>query len=66
MRFSHPLSKFGAGSASPFHFCAPQELPAGGGAHGRTERKKLGGRKEICPTFSDCARVVKKNFPDKN
>jgi hypothetical protein len=35
--------------------------------HGRTGRKKLGGRKEICPTFSDCARVVKKifrrNFP---
>ena len=33
--------------------------------HGRTERKKLAGRKEICPTFSDCARVVKKNFPEK-
>ena len=33
--------------------------------HGRTRRKKLGGRKEICPTFSDCARVVKKNFPEK-
>ena len=33
--------------------------------HGRTGRKKLGGRKEICPTFSDCARVVKKNFPEK-
>ena len=35
--------------------------------HGRTGRKKLGGRKEICPTFSDCARVVKnifrRNFP---
>ena len=33
----------------------------------RTGRKKLGGQKEICPTFSDCARVVKKisrkNFP---
>ena len=28
--------------------------------HGRTGRKKLGGRKEICPTFSDCALVVKK------
>jgi hypothetical protein len=28
------------------------------GAHGRTGRKKLRGRKEICPTFSDCARVV--------
>jgi hypothetical protein len=27
--------------------------------------KKLGGLKEICPTFSDCARVVKKNFPEK-
>ena len=37
------------------------------GMHGRTGRKKLGGRKEICPPFSDCARVVKKifrrNFP---
>jgi hypothetical protein len=33
--------------------------------HGRTGRKKLAGRKEICPTFSDCARVVKKNFPEK-
>jgi hypothetical protein len=33
--------------------------------HGRTGRKKLGGRKEICPTFSDCARVVKKKFPEK-
>jgi hypothetical protein len=33
--------------------------------HGRTGRKTLGGRKEICPTFSDCARVVKKNFPEK-
>jgi hypothetical protein len=33
--------------------------------HGRTGRKKLGGRKEICPTFSDCAGVVKKNFPEK-
>jgi hypothetical protein len=32
---------------------------------GRTGRKKLGGRKEICPTFSDCARVVKKYFPEK-
>ena len=30
--------------------------------HGRTGRKKLGGRKEICPTFSDCVRVVKKIF----
>ena len=35
------------------------------GLHGRTGRKKLGGRKEICPTFSDCARVVKNNFPQK-
>jgi hypothetical protein len=26
--------------------------------HGRTGRKKLGGRKEICPTFSDCAHIV--------
>ena len=37
------------------------------GYHGRTGRKKLGGRKEICPTFSDCARVVikifRRNFP---
>ena len=36
--------------------------------HGRTGRKKLGGgRKEICPPFSDCALIVKKifrrNFP---
>jgi hypothetical protein len=30
--------------------------------HGRTGRKKLGGRKEICPTFSDSARPVPKNF----
>jgi hypothetical protein len=36
-----------------------------GGLHGRTGRKKLGGRKEICPTFSDCALVVKKNFKEK-
>jgi hypothetical protein len=28
--------------------------------HGRTGRKKLGGQKEICPTFSDCARPVPK------
>ena len=33
--------------------------------HGRTGRKKLGGRKEICPIFSDCVQVVKKNFPEK-
>ena len=32
-------------------------------AYGKETR--LGGRKEICPTFSDCARVVKKNFPEK-
>ena len=30
--------------------------------HGRTGRKKLGGQKEICPTFSDCARPVPKIF----
>ena len=30
--------------------------------HGRTGRKKLGGRKEICPTFSDCARPVPKKL----
>jgi hypothetical protein len=30
--------------------------------HGRTGRKKLGGQKEICPTFSDCARLLPKNF----
>jgi hypothetical protein len=30
--------------------------------HGRTGRKKLGGRKEICPTFSDFARPVPKFF----
>jgi hypothetical protein len=30
--------------------------------HGRTGRKKLGGQKEICPTFSDCARPVPKKF----
>jgi hypothetical protein len=32
---------------------------------GVREGKTLGGRKEICPTFSDCARVVKENFPEK-
>jgi hypothetical protein len=31
--------------------------------HGRTGRKKLGGQKEICPTFSDCARLLPKNRP---
>jgi hypothetical protein len=30
--------------------------------HGRTGRKKLGGRKEICPTFSDCARPIPKKL----
>jgi hypothetical protein len=30
--------------------------------HGRTGRKKLGGRKEICPTFSYYARPVPKIF----
>jgi hypothetical protein len=35
------------------------------GTQGRTGRKKLGGRKESCPTFSDCARVLKKNFQEK-
>jgi hypothetical protein len=30
--------------------------------HGRTGRKKLGGRKEICPTFLDYAQPVPKNF----
>jgi hypothetical protein len=30
--------------------------------HGRTGRKKLGGRKEICLTFSDNARPVSKTF----
>ena len=29
------------------------------------EKDKIRGRKEICPTFSDCARVVKKHFPEK-
>jgi hypothetical protein len=28
-------------------------------------KEKIRGRKEISPTFSDCARVVKKNFPEK-
>jgi hypothetical protein len=30
--------------------------------HGRKGRKKLGGRKEIWPTFSDCARPVPKKL----
>ena len=29
--------------------------------HGRTGRKKLGGRKEICPTFSE--KIFRRNFP---
>jgi hypothetical protein len=28
-------------------------------------KEKIRGRKEICPTFSDCPRVVKKIFPEK-
>ena len=32
---------------------------------GVREGKNWGGQKEICPTFSDCARVVQKNFPEK-
>jgi hypothetical protein len=31
-------------------------------AHGRTGRKKVGGRKEKCPTFRDSARLVPKKF----
>jgi hypothetical protein len=31
-------------------------------SHGRTERKKLGGRKQICPTFPDFARLFPKIF----
>jgi hypothetical protein len=31
-------------------------------SHGRTGRKKIGGRKEICPNFSDYARPVPKFF----
>ena len=30
--------------------------------HGRTGRKKVGGRKEKCPTFRDSARLVPKKF----
>jgi hypothetical protein len=42
-------------------------LICGKRAHGRTGRKKLGGRKEICPTFSDCTRPVpKKLFVEEN
>jgi hypothetical protein len=35
---------------------------ASGRMHGRTGREKLGGPKEICPTFSDCARPVPKKL----
>jgi hypothetical protein len=28
-------------------------------------KEKIRGRKEICPTFLDCARVVKESFPEK-
>ena len=39
------------------------EIPIGvSWAYGK---EKIRGGKEICPTFSDCARVVKKNFPEK-
>ena len=34
--------------------------------HGRTGRKKLGGRKQICPTFSDFAQQVPKKISGKN
>ena len=34
--------------------------------HGRTGRKKVGGRKEKCPTFRDSARLVPKKFFQKN
>ena len=33
--------------------------------HGRTGRKKRGGRKEICLTFSDLPPLSKKIFPEK-
>ena len=36
--------------------------------HGRTRRKKIGGRKEICPTFSDLPplskKIFRRNFPN--
>ena len=35
---------------------------SGSGSHGRTGRKKLGGRKQICPTFPDFARLLQKIF----
>jgi hypothetical protein len=34
--------------------------------HGRTGRKKLGGRKQICPNFPDFARQVPKIFYGDN
>ena len=40
----------------------PRDLLRSTEDHGRTGRKKLGGRKEICPTFSDCARPVPKKL----
>ena len=33
-----------------------------GQRHGRTGRKKIGGWKEICQTFSDCTELSKKIF----
>ena len=39
---------------------------SGGWSHGRTGRKKLGGRKEKCPTFRDSARLVPKKFFRRN
>jgi hypothetical protein len=43
-------------------FQAEGNVPEVRDVHGRTGRKKLGGRKEICPTFSDCARPVPKKL----
>jgi hypothetical protein len=34
-------------------------------AHRRMERKKLGGQKEICPTFFPLCPTCQKNFPCK-
>jgi hypothetical protein len=34
--------------------------------HGRTGRKKVGGRKEKCPTFRDSAQLVPKKFFRRN
>ena len=39
-----------------------ERIKGGWSRHGRTGRKKLGGQKEICPTFSDCAQPVPKKF----